>query len=275
MANKNTKSKISDMLIGFPRGNINTSKILFGREPSIPKNKKNISQAQFLSSPALIRKHGFWADSDKDGRHLNFGDCMPFDKKRHGTLPSVFTGTPNVFTPYVPTTGGSSSAITVASGTPSYTQPSYTQKSTATYGGGSGGGTFNIPSSPGGTTTTPTTTSQPGYQTVKVGMNKYIYVNGKLTGVDTGTQTRMPTASEKFSYGSQTQTQKTYQTSYGPRSTAGTGGGTFNIPSAPGQSASQIASQQLQQTLGSNLTPWQKQNIQQAQQQSPKGTFYN
>lgn len=68
--------KFSDSLIG-----------VMSNSPNFSNKKKNIPTKQFLTSPFLLKKYGFWSDTDKDGV-LNGFDCFPFDRKRQDVAPS-------------------------------------------------------------------------------------------------------------------------------------------------------------------------------------------
>src|SRR3990167_2249453 len=56
--------------------------------PSKSKNLKDVNQRQFLNSPELIKKYGFWANTDKD-QYPNFADSFPFDSSRHGLFSTI------------------------------------------------------------------------------------------------------------------------------------------------------------------------------------------
>ena len=60
----------------------------------MPKKKykrrnKNISNRDFLSSPALVKKYGLLKDTDKDN-FINAADCYPFDSSRHGFFGDIY-----------------------------------------------------------------------------------------------------------------------------------------------------------------------------------------
>lgn len=52
-------------------------------KPTKSKKLKGINQVQFLNSPNLVKKYGFWRDTDHD-KYSNFADSYPFDSQQHG-----------------------------------------------------------------------------------------------------------------------------------------------------------------------------------------------
>ena len=56
--------------------------------PSKAKKLRDVNQREFLTSPDLVKKYGFWSDTDKD-IYPNFSDSFPFDPKRHGILSTI------------------------------------------------------------------------------------------------------------------------------------------------------------------------------------------
>lgn len=69
--------RYSDLLIG-PARESPTEKL--------SQNKKNISREQFLRNPSLVKRYGFWRDTDRDSI-MNAFDCYPFDPSRHAIIP--------------------------------------------------------------------------------------------------------------------------------------------------------------------------------------------
>jgi len=53
--------------------------------PSKAKKLREVNQREFLHSPELIKKYGFWSNTDKD-LYPNFADSFPFDSTRHGLV---------------------------------------------------------------------------------------------------------------------------------------------------------------------------------------------
>ena len=102
---------------------------------NLPKNKKDITTSQFLGTPSLVKKHGLWADTDKDSK-INMFDSFPFDSTRHGWWSKVKSAVKSVagWSP-----GGSTSTDSggdLGTGFTSVTYPS----GGGTSGGGGGGG---------------------------------------------------------------------------------------------------------------------------------------